>query len=229
MDRFVLYLDIEHPLALLDRYKRSRHLRGMHRKSQIFRDLSGCGCLVQSFIWLDGSGLDDLPLLAIVISGNTTDWDRYSQAQLRQPYEAIKNPPVPVLGLCGGHQLVGKAFGGRVAPMRRLEPGEVDPYPKYRPGFFKEKAFTEVSVDVENPLFQGLGGSITVSESHYCEIKRVPSCMDVIASSRDCRVQAVAHREKPVFGVQFHPESYDADHTDGRRVLENFFQIAREL
>jgi GMP synthase (glutamine-hydrolysing) len=227
VDRFVLYLDIEHPVALLDRRKRARHLRGIHRKAQILRDLSGCGCMAQSFIWIDGSNLNDLPLLAIVVSGNTTDWENYKPSQLRQPFEAIRNSGVPVLGLCGGHQLVGKAFGGRVAPMRRLREDELDPYPDYRSGYFKEKGFMEVKVDVGHPLFRGLGERIVVSESHYCEIKRVPGVLRVIASSPDCRVQAIAHRSKPVFGVQFHPENFDDDHPDGKRVLENFFELAR--
>ena len=226
MDEFVLYLDIEHPLSLLDRRKRARHMRGIHRKSQILRDLSGCGCIAQSFIWLDGGNLDDLPLRAMVISGNTTDWEHYKPSQLRQPFEAIRKSGVPVLGLCGGHQLVGKAFGGVVAPMRRLGEDEVDPYPDYRPGFFKERGFTEVKVDVGDPLFRGLGEKIVVSESHYCEIKRVPGVLKVIASSPECRVQAVSHAKKLVYGVQFHPETFDDEHPDGRRILENFFELA---
>jgi GMP synthase-like glutamine amidotransferase len=226
MDRFVLYLDIEHPLALLDRRKRNRHMRGVLRKSQILRDLSGSGCMSQSFIWLDGTHLEDLPLLAIVISGNTTDWEHYKPSQLKQPFEAIRNARVPVLGLCGGHQLVGKAFGGVVAPMRKLREDEADPYPQYRPGFFKEKGYTEVGVDVESPLFGGLGDKVVVSESHYCEIKRVPKTLEVIASNPDCRVQAVAHRDVPVYGVQFHPETFDEEHPDGKRILENFFDLA---
>jgi GMP synthase (glutamine-hydrolysing) len=113
--------------------------------------------------------------------------------------------------------------------MRRLKEGETDPYPLYRPGFFKEKGFTEVEVDDQNPLFKGLGDSVVVSESHYCEIKRVPKSLEVIASNTDCRVQAVAHRDKPVYGVQFHPETFDEEHPDGRKMLENFFEIAHSL
>lgn len=227
MKEFVLYLDIEHPIALLDRRQRAKHLRGIHRKSQLLRDLSGCGCISQSFIWLDGSHLDDLPLLAMVISGNTTDWSRYTASQLRQPFQAIRASSIPILGICGGHQLVCKALGGTVAPMRRLGKGEHDPHPGYRPGYFKERGYTMVDVDVDHGLFRGMAPRIEVHESHYCEVKRVPRILEVIGSSPDCRVQAIAHRRRSVYGVQFHPETFDDLHMDGKTVLENFFAIAR--
>lgn len=225
---FVLYIDIEHPLALLDRGQRTKHMRSMHRNCGIFREISGGGCLVQSFIWLEGSHLDELPLLAMIISGNRTDWDRYTPSQLREIVRGIRESGIPVLGICGGHQLICKAFGGRVAPMGRLKPGERDPNPAFRPGYLKEKGYTKVRVDSKHPLFLGLGDEILVHESHYCEVKEVPEGFRVLASTSSCRVQAVADPEERVFGVQFHPETHDPAHPDGRRILDNFFAIARK-
>jgi len=48
-----------------------------------------------------------------------------------------------------------------------------------------------------------------------------------MASTTECRVQAIKHRQKPIYGTQFHPESYDDQHQDGKTVLNNFFRIAR--
>lgn len=224
---FVLYLDIEHPLAFLDRRQRIKHLRSMHRNCGIFREVSGRGCMVQSFIWLEGSHLDDLPLLAMIISGNRTDWDRYTPSQLREALAGIRGSDIPILGICGGHQLVCKAFGGKVAPMGRLKPGERDPNPSFRPGYLKEKGYTRIRVDNGHPLFRCLEEEIVVHESHYCEVKEVPKGFRVLASTPRCAVQAVADPEERVFGVQFHPETHDSSHPSGRRVLENFFEIAR--
>ncbi len=181
----------------------------------------------QSFIWLDGSHLDELPLLAMVISGNRTDWEKYTPSQLQQPYEAVRSSNVPILGICGGHQLVCKALGGSVGPMRRLSEGEPDPYPRYMPGYFKERGYSAVRIRREHELFAGLGRKIVVHQSHYCEVKEVPDALEVLADSPSCKIQAVAHRTRPIFGVQFHPETFDQAHPDGRTVLENFFKIAR--
>jgi GMP synthase (glutamine-hydrolysing) len=226
-NRFVLYLDIEHPQALLDRRERARHMRGIRRNAGILREASDCGCLIQSFIWFDENQLQDLPLLAMVIGGNRTDWVRYTPGMLRETCRALTETDVPVLGICGGHQLLAKAFGGRVAPMGRLGPGEDDPWEEYHPGYLKERGFTKVAVNVAHPLFDGLGPEIVVSESHYCEVKRLPATFEALASSQACGVQAMAHVDGRVLGVQFHPERYDARHPDGLRLLRNFFAIAR--
>ncbi len=227
MKRFVLYLDIEHPLSLLKHKERIEHLKRIRRNSQLFRDISGAGCMEQSFIWLDGSHLDELPLLAMIISGNRTDWENYRPSQLRESYRAIRESHIPILGICGGHQLICRALGGRVAPMRKLRDGEPDAHPDYKPGYFKERGFTDVDIRSEHGLFRGLGSRIKVHESHYCEVKKVPRGLDVLASSKFCRVQAVTHRGRSLYGVQFHPESFDDEHPDGRIVLENFFRLAR--
>jgi GMP synthase-like glutamine amidotransferase len=220
--KFVLYLDIEHPKALLKQRQRARHLKKLHRNSQLFRELSGVGCLAQSFIWLDGSHLDDLPLLAMVIGGNRTDWETYTPTQLREPLAAIRSAQVPVLGICGGHQMLCTAFGGVVRPMKRPGGGGGPS----ATGMFKEKGYTAVKVDPDDPLFRGLGDEILVHESHYCEVVKVPPVLRATASSAVCKVQALAHRDRPVHGVQFHPETFDDEHPDGRKVLENFFSIA---
>ncbi len=225
MDRFVLYLDMEHPRALLSRAKRARHLRSVRRDCRKFRELSGAACLCQSFIWFD-SHIEDLPLLAMIISGNRTDWSCYASSQLEEPLRAIRACRIPILGICGGLQLICKAFGGAVGPIRKLGEGETDPHPSYMPGYYKERGYTRVRILRKSPLFLAMRGEITVHESHYCEVKRLPRALNLLASSENCRVQAVGHREKALYGVQFHPECFDDGHPDGRTILQNFFNMA---
>ncbi|MCX8182985.1 MAG: hypothetical protein N3F08_00990 [Crenarchaeota archaeon] len=49
-----------------------------------------------------------------------------------------------------------------------------------------------------------------------------------MASTEECRIQVMKHRERPLYGVQFHPQIFDEEHPDGRKILENFFKIARQ-
>lgn len=226
MGKFVLYLDMEHPLYLGRRRNRDEHFKKIRRNSSLFRQFSAAACLTQSFLTFESRVLEEVPLLALIIGGNRTDWENYSPEDLREPMEAVRSSNLPLLGICGGHQLVCRAFGARVAPMRKLAPGENDPDPKYKPGYFKEKGFVRLSILRDSPLFVGVSGEAVFHESHYCEVRDLPPSLEVLASSPDCGIQAVAHRTKPVFGVQFHPESFDVQHPDGRTVLKNFFALA---
>lgn len=77
-----------------------------------------------------------------------------------------------------------------------------------------------------DPLFAGFSKEIVVKESHAFQLSDVPPGFDLLASTPDCQVQAIKHRQRLVYGVQFHPEAYDTSHPDGRTLLENFFRLA---
>ena len=107
------------------------------------------------------------------------------------------------------------AFGAPVALMGRIEPG--DGYA----GAKRERGFFEIAT-TPGGLFQDLPEQITVWHSHFDEVKNLPSGFMATASNDTCPIQAMQHRERPLFGVQFHPELFDDAHPDGRRVIENF-------
>ncbi|MEM2057675.1 MAG: GMP synthase, partial [Thermoproteota archaeon] len=88
--------------------------------------------------------------------------------------------------------------------------------------------FLPVRVVKRDPIFSGLGDIIYVDENHYCEVKMLPPGFDLLASTEECRIQVMKHRERPLYGVQFHPQIFDENHPDGRRILENFFKIAQQ-
>lgn len=131
-----------------------------------------------------------------------------------------------MLGICGGCQLIGQAYGAKVAAMRKLRPGEQDPNPKYHPGWFKEWGWTPVEVLKKDPLFASLPEKPILREFHAFQIVEPPKEFDVLAFTSECRVQAIKHRDRFVYAVQFHPERYDQQHPHGRVVLENFFRLA---
>ena len=119
---------------------------------------------------------------------------------------------IPILGVCLGHQAIGEAYGGRVirAP-RGVMHGKTS---KIRHG----------STD----LFAGVPSPLEVMRYHslVVESASMPSCLEVTATAMDdfSEVHAVRHREHPVWGVQFHPESILTQH--GKQILQNFLTLA---
>lgn len=193
------------------------------RMRERFKELSGLDCLVFHRSEVSGNNLDRPQIKAILISGrNTTD----VPPQDEPFYSLIRNTKIPMIGFCGGGQLIGKAYGFDIVRMRRLKEGEKDPMPTYHPGFFKERGFLKVQIVKRDPLFDGLGNEIVVKEAHAFQLPEVPKGFELLASTSECRVQAIKDRKRLVYGVQFHPEQYDETHTDGRKVLENFFRLA---
>ena len=222
----VVFLYIEHAeivrrgLGKLAGTDKEHHAAAMRKR---FAELSGLDCLVVHASELDGDELERPQVKAVLISGRTTTDVRPNDERL---YNFIRTTRIPMMGLCGGCQLIGNAFGTPVVPLRRLNPGEADPSPGYHPGVFKEIGFLRVRVEPGDPLFAGLPAEIVVRQSHAFQLADVPRGFELLASTPDCRVQAIRHRERCVYGVQFHPENYDDEHSDGRTVLENFFRLA---
>jgi GMP synthase (glutamine-hydrolysing) len=154
----------------------------------------------------------------IILSGQSHPWERYSQQALDRVFEVIRTVPLPVLGVCGGHQQMALAFGAPVGLMARLEPGE-----GYE-GAKRERGYFPVTTNGSG-LFKGLTSPITVWHSHFDEVKELPKGFRSTASNETCPIQAMEHTERPLFGVQFHPELFDDEHPDGKQILENFLLI----
>jgi anthranilate synthase component II len=116
---------------------------------------------------------------------------------------------LPILGVCLGHQAIGAAYGGQVVRARRIMHGKVSKV-----------------AHSENELFEGVPNPIEVARYHSLIISRenLPAELEVIAWTAEPgwedEIQAVRHREFPVWGVQFHPESIASQ--SGRQILENF-------
>jgi GMP synthase (glutamine-hydrolysing) len=154
----------------------------------------------------------------IVLSGQSHPWEMYSTESLAAVFDVIREAPRPILGVCGGHQQMALAFGARVGLMERLTPGEG------YDGAKRERGFFDVETD-GNGLFNGLSGRVNVWHSHCEEVKELPPNFHRTAFNDTCAIQAMQHTAKPLFGVQFHPELFDGEHPQGRRILENFLDL----
>jgi GMP synthase (glutamine-hydrolysing) len=225
----ILFLDIEHPAALEDPEYRADRARTMEERRQRFEFVSGHPCAVRHYAEFRACELEDIGVTALVTSGNRSLWEQYDlKSDFREFKTALEETRKPVLGICGGHQLIGLLLGGHAEPLRRLELEETDVHPGYAPGFLKEWGFYSVDVERADALFAGFDRPLIVKQAHFWELTRLPECLVPIASNPNCRVQALRHRDRPVYGVQFHPEFYDEEHTDGRELLRNFFSLAAE-
>jgi GMP synthase (glutamine-hydrolysing) len=154
----------------------------------------------------------------IILSGQSHPWDKYTRGSLAGVVEIIKKAPQPMLGVCGGHQQIALTLGGSVDLMERLEPGDGYQGAKRERGYFP----------IENTgdgIFKDLPREVTVWHSHFDEVKTLPKGFRRIAGNDACPIQAMEHTERPLFGVQFHPELFDEKHPDGRKILENFLEM----
>jgi anthranilate synthase component II len=114
----------------------------------------------------------------------------------------------PIFGVCLGHQAIGQAFGGEVVRAPAPMHGKVSRIEHNARG-----------------IFRGLNGPFLATRYHSLVIERstAPSDLEVSAESDDRLIMAVGHRERPVYGVQFHPESIASEH--GRQILRNFLDL----
>jgi anthranilate synthase component 2 len=118
-------------------------------------------------------------------------------------------PTTPILGVCLGHQSIGAAYGGDVVRAQRVMHGKTSPIRHNGEG-----------------IFQGLPSPLTVARYHSLVIEpsTLPAELEVLATTdepgSETEIQAVRHREHPVWGVQFHPESIASEH--GHALLRNF-------
>jgi GMP synthase (glutamine-hydrolysing) len=176
--------------------------------------------VVERYLDVSLARVRELAPTHIVLSGQSHPWTLYERESLAGVFEVIREAPQPILGICGGHQLIAMCHGAPVALMQRLEPGE-----GYA-GAMRERGFVEVDVEPV-ALFAGLPSRLAIWASHYDEVKTMPTGFTPIARNATCAIQGMQHVERPLFGVQFHPELFDDDHPHGRRVLENFLATDR--
>ena len=172
---------------------------------------------------------------AVFICGFGWGWHNVRVPDLYGISEFLHETEVPVYAACGGHQLVGFCFNHDLRkvkelqdqPMRKLRGDEPDDGPRdYCSGFYMATGFSVVEVMKRDPLFEGLKKRIRVRESHYCEVKKLPKGFELLATSPECKIEAMKHADKPLYGCQFHAETWHESYLDGRRIMENFFRIA---
>jgi GMP synthase (glutamine-hydrolysing) len=224
----ILFLDIEHLSAYEDaEYKESR-AKTMAMRQTLFAEIACEPCVTRHYSEFRPEELESPEVTALVTSGNRSLWEVYDlPGEFESFREALEETNKPVLGICGGHQLISQLLGGDARPLRQLREGEPDVYPAYAPGWLKEWGYYRLEFDASDPVFEGFTEPIEVTQYHFWEVGRMPNGFRSIARNENCAVQAMRHSTRPIYGVQFHPEFHDAEHPDGRKLLTNFFRLRR--
>lgn len=194
--------------------------------------------------------VDEFKPEAIVLSGTLRDFDYYRPEILDDFSAFIKTTRIPVLGICGGHQLIGLSFGARVLTLDQQEQDErrTDRVLEYQYRFVR-------IVETDDPIFRGIdnpesrrwhdytrvGRVLRVWQNHGLQLDRVPEGFTLLATSYLCRNQMMAKRsdDQMIYSVQFHLEkSFEDWHKnptrwehpnesrDGRILFENFLRLA---
>ncbi len=202
-------------------------------------EVSGERCLIVPYREFGLSAVEELRPRAIVMSGFGGRWQSYKVEWFLGMDEVLHGVDLPILCICGSHQLLGFSFSLnlRSTPlledqlMRRLQPDEDFPR-RARSGpdeelshYYLADGFFPIFRVAEDPLFAGLPERMIMRCSHYCEVKELPSGFQLLASSGHCRIEAMRHVSRPLYGIQFHAEAYEEPFLDGRKLLANFATI----
>ena len=165
----------------------------------------------------------------LALSPNGVPWCRYKGSNgvdldnfLRSLRIIVEQMNIPVVGICGGHQALALAFGGKVGPIRG---GEDDCFPYGKNP--TERGRHNVYVVADDPIFQGMGKTVNLVENHYDEVKTLPPGFIRLAQNELCGYQIIRHPTKPAYGIQAHTEYFFKSRPDGGLLLKNFLRIAR--
>jgi len=123
---------------------------------------------------------------------------------------AAAETKTPLIGVCLGHQTIGEAFGGKVVRAGNIVHGKMGTMHHTGKGLFK---------DLPNPF------EATRYHSLIVERESLPDCLEVTAELSDGTIMGLQHRELPIHGVQFHPESIRSEH--GHQLLQNFLKMTK--
>ncbi len=224
-----VYIDLEHDNLKRDPVAWEKSLARRLRHKYYMEAISGDSCLIVRYHRANPTLLRQVGARAVVISGCFTEFEHYSDDSLAGLSAIFHEARLPTIGFCGGHQLMAQAYGATIGPIGKLPQGEKESIPaldlpEFSADFRQERGFKAVEICGTHPLFDGFNGQGEFFQAHYWEIKGVPEGFEILAQNEVSGIQAMGHRERPLFGVQFHPTIHNAEFPDGRRLLENFFR-----
>ena len=177
-----------------------------HREWRTLRDLE-----VETIIIPNTTSLQDLvkaKIHGLVLSGGAPRIGL--DGSLGNCAEYLEKAAFPILGICAGHQFMGRFFGGEVKPSKIPEFGQVQ----------------LMLLKTDDPLFEDVPKKSVVWESHNDEVTVLPKGFLKLAESENCKIQAMRHTKKPFYGLQFHPE---VEHTEyGEQIFKNFIKLCEK-
>ena len=147
----------------------------------------------------------------VVLSGSPDMMsEERTAAKFARESEAMLESRIPVLGVCFGHQMIARTFGAEVVKDRKhvLE-------------------MVKTKVLAYDPLFEGLPKSLMLLESRHEVVRSLPGGFRLLAKSATSEIASMRHENRPLYGVQFHPERYTKENPEGNKVVGNFVRILK--
>ena len=134
--------------------------------------------------------------------------EKMHQYGLVEVLREIAGKGTPILGICLGHQSIGAAFGAEIVHAKELMHG-------------KQSLITQDG----RGIFEGIPSPVHVARYHSLAVdeKTLPDVFEILARTEDGEIMAMQHKEYPLIGIQFHPESIYTDH--GKKMIENFLKL----
>ena len=173
-----------------------------HREWRTLRDIGVDTKIVPNTVKFEEISSDNVN--GLVLSGGAPRIGL--KGELGNCKEILEKADFPIVGICAGHQYMARFFGGEAEPSIIPEFGKV-----------------ELSILKEDRIFDGVPQKSIVWESHNDEVVKIPEKFELLADSENCKIQAMKHKQKPFYGLQFHPE---VEHTEyGELIFKNFVKI----
>lgn len=213
-------------ILIVNNYTDNQHLGDLEMKQmgELVKSLSGQDYMVKRYYEVNSEFLKWSPeIKGVILGGCNSKWDDLYFDIFEGEFDLIKNTSKPVLGICAGHHLMAIAYGGSV---RRCDFGK------------EERHFTQIKVEKESPLTEGIDGDVYAFEFHYCAVMQLPENCETLMSSTKTKVQAFRVKGEHKYGVQFHPE-LDKEASDpmfradankkvsGHQILTNFLNLCK--
>ncbi len=145
----------------------------------------------------------------IILSGGDPNLDqKIFLSEIRANLAALLNYDVPIYGICEGHEIIGEVFGGDIRKMLTRVHTEKN----------------RIRIVKHHALFTGIPREFEGFEAHTRYVRDLPHSFELLATSSKTTIEAFAHKEKKIFGTQFHPEkSGDV----GKQILKNFVKMCK--
>ncbi|MCP4152512.1 MAG: peptidoglycan DD-metalloendopeptidase family protein [bacterium] len=153
---------------------------------------------------------------AVIITGQYSPWALYNKNDLNEVLTFLKETGIPVLGICGGHQLIGMAFDTPVASIK----GNASP--RSYDDLFRLHGVVQSRVVKRDPILEGLNKFPKFSTSHCEELKHLPVEFDLLIENKLSPIYMMKHKSRDIYGVQFHPENSGST---GGILLRNFIDL----
>ncbi|MEM4347711.1 MAG: GMP synthase subunit A [Candidatus Altiarchaeota archaeon] len=170
-----------------------------HREFRVVRDLG-----YEAKIIPNTTPVSEIDADALILSGGAPRIS-FEAPKLGNCIDYLEKFSGPILGICVGHQLMAIFHGGKAGPAKIPEYG-----------------LAKIKILERDDLFRGIEKEeFLVWESHNDEVKKAPG-FKILASSENCKIQAMKHEKKKHYGLQFHPEVNNTEY--GEKIIENFIK-----